>query len=223
MSISDLAFGYVYAFEKFTGIVVWRSYVCGSELSIALYCCPAPSDLLICGVEGKIAALRLSNGEEVWRNHVTDLGYYHPPRHLGGQETSISTAANPNPAHDNVQPTLDPGLIFVASLSDVRAIDKETSSIRWKMCLPEVQHGIPLLLLDHQNSLLFMTCKKQVFALSASSGKEVWRWKFPNCKSTFITMASPSSVPDPAKSTNFHNNPCLQSKTNKSSRKPMFY
>ncbi|KAK9685111.1 hypothetical protein K7432_015624 [Basidiobolus ranarum] len=242
--------GIVYAFEKLTGKIVWKSKVCGSELSLSLYCCPAPSDLVICGVEGKIRALRLSNGEEVWRNHVSDLGYYHvsvlatpsvpaqvrsalPPSYELSTMEETSTPSEtgnteisvyPNNTAHNIQPTLDPGLIFVASLSDVRAIDKETGSIRWKICLPNVQTGIPLLLLDHQNSILFMTCKCRVFALKASTGQEVWKWKFPNCQSTFIPMTSPSLIPNPAMYTSFHNNPCLQSKTSKSaSRQQIFY
>ncbi|GBG80152.1 hypothetical protein CBR_g30520 [Chara braunii] len=72
------AYGTVHALERATGNTVWRSVLrgtgCGSGSLVTLL--PAVvQGLIVCGCRGKVVALRMKDGVEVWHNSLPKLRF----------------------------------------------------------------------------------------------------------------------------------------------------
>ncbi|KAJ3060566.1 hypothetical protein HK102_009442 [Quaeritorhiza haematococci] len=225
--------GRVHAIDKQTGDVLWTNELKGFSYdvvsivpdttdTVAKYLSFAeprgpintpvgspPFPMLFVGSHGKLCALDMLSGREIWRTEVGGFMYQCMSMVV---PMSQDIGARPHPLSNNhILPTSPSPyyvggphhILFVATYGKVRAFTKPAlvssnkgtgylSNELWQYDFPGGGYGTPSLLFDssiHATPVLFVGGRGRVACINAMNGSEVWSLPLPGMAGTWVSLA----------------------------------
>ncbi|KAJ3075310.1 hypothetical protein HK102_005638 [Quaeritorhiza haematococci] len=233
--ISNIIFvghnGRVHGIDKHNGNVIWTNELSGFSYdvvsivpdtadSVARYISFAeprgpsntptgspPRPMLFVGSHGKLCALDMLSGREIWRTDVG--GFKSECFSMVVPVVSQDSVATLSRCMEPLPPFSEPGspyhignphhILFVATHGKVRAFSKPAnnsigyiSKELWQYNFPGGGYDTPTLLFDsspQSTAVIFVAGNGRVACLNVTNGSEVWKIKLPGMVGTWVSLA----------------------------------